>query len=283
MKTLFLLLYISFAMVLSAQQVNEKYYLDIRDNLQYEYNGQKASFTENIFGDWVYSDSRSNKCTYTKDYLDKALMARTAKFRTELFRELIAYFKNSNHFTEKYSMSISGALQYESSDRYKASFSIDIFKNQVFKDSNGNELKISKYFIPFLRPLLPAQQPQRPGVTPPRTVPATDAEWFKLLIGENVRRTNVKEEFYVAEYNGPITYKNSEQGSAKLQVDVFSVFTYTDSKGNKVAISKDLMPRDRNGTISIPMYFLEMINKHLMGNTDNKNTSNKNPRRKRMQ
>lgn len=150
MKKKILFLVLLFTITLCVQSQNRhgrvhRYERDMFGVLKYNSrdNSYKATFTKNIFDDWVYEDNSRNKLKYTKKFLDRM----GAPDVDNMFGDLIRYFRGKNNEKEEFEVDIFDNLKYSNNHGFKASLSKNVFEDIVYEDSNGNKIEYEKKFI----------------------------------------------------------------------------------------------------------------------------------------
>ena len=210
MKRYFIYLFlVAISLQLSAQQIK----VDIFDDLEYQSeNGQyKANLKKNIFDDLVFSDNNNNELTFRKKYLEieNKILLEDEEARIDFFRHLIR--------------------RYRSEEKYKASFSVNIFDDIVIEDNRNNKIKKGTDIFGH-----PVYEEKFNGV-----------------------ETTIKRDL-----SGNPEYKSGKE-QATLKKDIFNKWIYQDSSGNKFEFSdqtwNSLM--DQYGSDENILYFL--INEFL--------------------
>lgn len=166
MKKITLLLIISMcAASLFAQQGT--FNTDIFNDLQFTSadKAYHAKLEKNIFNDLTFSDSKKNKITFEKKYLDKyhAGVLSSKALKTTFMETMVRKYKRFDNYVATYAIDIFGdetfrenkslqapiirnsfgELEYASKD-YKATFRKHLLRSWVFRDSDGNEVKLSE-------------------------------------------------------------------------------------------------------------------------------------------
>jgi hypothetical protein len=153
-------------MIAGINSYSQKIETDIFDDLKYESRDRsyRASFKKNIFDDLQFSDSNGNNITLNKKYLDLIYdgILKDMDAKSELFMQLIYKHRHDNRYKARYSVdifddvvikenktekSIKGRINETlefNSDNVNATLQKDVFNKWVYKDSHGNEIKISK-------------------------------------------------------------------------------------------------------------------------------------------
>lgn len=195
---------------------------DIRGNLLYEdSNGLKASLSKDIFDNRIYEDNRNNKISYSKEvwpYIFPDLEGDERK----ILLWLVDVLYDTQDSQEQYKRNIHGTLEYENSEGLRASFSKDIFDNQIYSDNYRNEIKYSKEFRQELL----------------YDFNNNELQFFFWTMDRCYGLKNYNEEFSVDIF-GYLQYKNNQRQKASLTTDIFKKKIYEDSTGNKIEYTKE--------------------------------------------
>ena len=121
-----------------AQMGEEQYFVDIHGDLRYESRDRfQASLSTNIFGDKVYKDNRGNKVTYSKEFLGKIRRGRhrgDGNVEEFLLLGLAKDVGKKKNYTEEYTVDIFGNLEYKNSEGRRVSIKKDIFDGFEYLD-----------------------------------------------------------------------------------------------------------------------------------------------------
>lgn len=119
--------------------VVEKYERNIHDDIVYERGRSfRATLSQNIFDDGVYSDNSRNEIKFSKEYWQEIVRDFNGN-EVQVFFWLLDRCEGLNNFKEEYDVDIFGHLQYSNNKRQKASLSKDIFDKKIYEDSNRNK------------------------------------------------------------------------------------------------------------------------------------------------
>jgi hypothetical protein len=162
--------------IISIQGFTQEIVTDIFGDLKYEpQNGlYKAYLKENIFDDFVFSDNKGNEAILLNAYikLEYGELLKNSEKKLDIFNHLIQELCQEENYKATYSVDIFnkvvvkenhnrtvgavevgsygiierdilGVLEYNTNNE-TATLRMDIFNNWEYKDSNGNNLTISK-------------------------------------------------------------------------------------------------------------------------------------------
>ena len=170
--------------LMGLQTYSQTVKFDVFDNLVYESENDRyiANLKEDIFEGFVFTDSRKNKLTYKKEYIE-------FKF-PELFENKdarIDFFMSLIH-------------NYRSDRRYEATFMIDIFDKIVIEDNKNNKTEIGQ----------------------------------DIFGNATYKRRNGNEQIRIVKnISGGLEFKSNRK-NATLEKNIFKIWNYTDSRGNKI-------------------------------------------------
>lgn len=149
MKSIFITIILAAFAFNTHAQVKSSFTRGFNNELVYQVNGYKATIKNDIFESLIFSDNKGNKVTYNKEYL-RYIAENDLDIDQQkpfLLEFLIHKFQNTKNFTEKYEVTIMDELKYSNNKSQYASLKTDIFDNLIYKDSQGNQLKISEDII----------------------------------------------------------------------------------------------------------------------------------------
>lgn len=146
-KTLFSTLLLSTALLTAGSIKAQKIDVDYKNNLTYYHYGYSAKLEKSFFGGLVFSDNRSNKVEYSKEYVEKEypeLLDQEDK-RKMFLVDHVARFKNVLGYEAGYKIDFSGKTIIEDNRGNKVEYSTDFFGNKVYEDkSRGIKRTIGK-------------------------------------------------------------------------------------------------------------------------------------------
>lgn len=120
---------------------------NIMGELEYSSNEFRATLGKDIFENVIYKDNRGNKVTYSKEFLGKLRKGRHRGDRNIEEFLLLGLAKDvgkKRNYTEEYTVDIFGNVEYKNSEGRRVSIKKDMFDSFEYKDNQGVSLSIWK-------------------------------------------------------------------------------------------------------------------------------------------
>ena len=212
-----------------AQMGVEQYFVDIHGDLRYESRDRfQASLSTNIFGDKVYKDNRGNKVTYSKEFLGKIRRGRhrgDGNVEEFLLLGLAKDVGKKKNYTEEYTVDIFGNIEYKNSEGRRVSIKKDIFDGFEYKDNQGVSLSIRKDIFDHVQ----VNDGRGNKVDAGRDI------FGDLQVKDNKgNKWSVERDIF-----GDLKFRHNYKECATLKKNIFDEREYSDNKGNKVKYSKE--------------------------------------------
>ena len=196
--------------------------------LEYSGNKFRATLGKDIFENVIYKDNRGNKVTYSKEFLGKLRKGRHRGDRNIEEFLLLGLAKDvgkKRNYTEEYTVDIFGNVEYKNSEGRRVSIKKDMFDSFEYKDNQGVSLSIRKDIFDHVQ--------------------VNDGRGNKVDVGRDIfgdlqvkdnkgNKWSVERDIF-----GDLKFRHNYKECATLKKNIFDEREYSDNKGNKVKYSKE--------------------------------------------
>lgn len=201
---------------------------NIMGELEYSSNEFRATLGKDIFENVIYKDNRGNKVTYSKEFLGKLRKGRHRGDRNIEEFLLLGLAKDvgkKRNYREEYTVDIFGNVEYKNSEGRRVSIKKDMFDSFEYKDNQGVSLSIWKDIFDHVQ--------------------VNDGRGNKVDVGRDIfgdlqvkdnkgNKWSVERDIF-----GDLKFRHNYKECATLKKNIFDEREYSDNKGNKVKYSKE--------------------------------------------
>jgi len=203
---------------------------------------------KDIFENVIYKDNRGNKVTYSKEFLGKLRKGRHRGDRNIEEFLLLGLAKDvgkKRNYTEEYTVDIFGNVEYKNSEGRRVSIKKDMFDSFEYKDNQGVSLSIRKDIFDHVQ--------------------VNDGRGNKVDVGRDIfgdlqvkdnkgNKWSVERDIF-----GDLKFRHNYKECATLKKNIFDEREYSDNKGNKVKYSKESWIAPRRHWQTIFRLYLAMM------------------------
>ena len=201
---------------------------NIMGELEYFSNEFRATLGKDIFENIIYKDNRGNKVTYSKEFLGKIRRGRhrgDGNVEEFLLLGLAKDVGKKKNYTEEYTVDIFGNIEYKNSEGRRVSIKKDLFDDFEYKDNQGVSLSIRKDIFDHVQ----VNDGRGNKVDAGRDI------FGDLQVKDNKgNKWSVERDIF-----GDLKFRHNYKECATLKKNIFDEREYSDNKGNKVKYSKE--------------------------------------------
>ena len=200
--------------------------------LEYSSNEFRATLGKDIFENVIYKDNRGNKVTYSKEFLGKLRRGGhkgDSDVEEFLLLGLAKDVGKKKNYTEEYTVDIFGNVEYKNSEGRRVSIKKDMFDGFEYKDNQGVSLSIRKDIFDHVQ------------VNDGR---GNNVDIGRDIFGDLQVKDNKGNKWSVErDIFGDLKFRHNYKECATLKKNIFDEREYSDNKGNKVKYSKESWDR----------------------------------------
>ena len=201
---------------------------NVMGELEYSSNEFRATLGKDIFENIIYKDNRGNKVTYSKEFLGKIRRGRhrgDGNVEEFLLLGLAKDVGKKKNYTEEYTVDIFGNIEYKNSEGRRVSIKKDLFDDFEYKDNQGVSLSIRKDIFDHVQ----VNDGRGNKVDAGRDI------FGDLQVKDNKgNKWSVERDIF-----GDLKFRHNYKECATLKKNIFDEREYSDNKGNKVKYSKE--------------------------------------------